>query len=73
MPRTPSGPAASSDASSLLTVISSFEFVAALVITRNVLDCTLDVTIITGKEYLDITDGIRPMNVMISDMKKHWS
>ena len=52
----------SSDASSHLTRILKFEFVAALVITRHILDATLDVTKLLQGKTIDIMDGIHLIN-----------
>ncbi|CAB3986847.1 Hypothetical predicted protein [Paramuricea clavata] len=55
-------PSLSSDASSHLTRILKFEFVAALVITRHILDVTLDVTKLLQGKTIDIMDGIHLIN-----------
>ena len=55
-------PKTSSDASSLLTLISSFKSIAALVISRNVFDITLPVTQLLQAKNIDIMAGIELIN-----------
>ena len=57
-------PKTSSDASSLLTLISSFKFIVALVIARNVFDLTLPVTQLLQAKSIDIVAGIELINSM---------
>ena len=51
-------PSLSTDASSLLTHISRFDFIASLVITRNILDTTLPVTQLLQGKSIDVMDGV---------------
>ena len=46
------------DADNLLTLISRFDFIVALVITRNILDATLPVTKLLQGKSIDIMNGI---------------
>ena len=48
----------SSKASSLLALISSFQFIVGLVVSRNVLDMTLPVTQLLQARAIDVMDGI---------------
>lgn len=57
-------PKTSSDASSLLTLISSFKFIATLVITRNIFDLTLPVTQLLQSKSIDIMNGIELVNTL---------
>ena len=51
-------PATSSKATSFLALISSFQFIVAHVISRNVFDMTLPVTQLLQAKSNDIMDGI---------------
>ena len=62
-------PSLSSDASSLLTLISRFDFVVALVITRNILDLTLPETQLLQGKSIDVMDGIH----LIDSLKNEFS
>lgn len=61
-------PSLSSDVSSVLTLISRFDFVVALVITRNVLDVTLPVTKLLQGRSIDIMDGIDLIEALKKDV-----
>ena len=63
-------PSLSSDASSLLTLISRFDFVVALVITRNILDLTLPVTQLLQGKSIDVMDGIHLIDSLKNDVTK---
>ena len=51
-------PSLRTDASHLLSLISDFEFVAILVITRNIFDITLPVKQLLQGKSIDVMDGI---------------
>ncbi|XP_028406782.1 52 kDa repressor of the inhibitor of the protein kinase-like [Dendronephthya gigantea] len=51
-------PSLRTDASHLLSLISNFEFVAILVITRNIINLTLPVTQLLQGKSIDVMDGI---------------
>ena len=46
------------EASNCVTVVSRFDFVAALIITKHILDSTLSVTQLLQGKSIDIMDGI---------------
>ena len=54
----------SSKASSFLSLISSFQFIVALVISRNILDLTLPVTELLQARAIDIMDGIHLIDAL---------
>ena len=58
-------PSLRTDASHLLSLISDFEFVAILVITRNIFDITLPVTQLLQGKSIDVMDGIE----LVSSLK----
>ncbi len=58
-------PSLRTDASHLLSLISDFEFVAILVITRNIFDITLPVTQLLQGKSIDVKDGIE----LVSSLK----
>ena len=55
------------DALTYLTLISRFDFIVSLVITRRVLDLTLPVTQLLQGKTIDVMDGIQ----LISSLKDH--
>ena len=55
------------DALTYLTLISRFDFIVSLVITRRVLDLTLPVTQLLQGKTIDVMDGIH----LISSLKNH--
>ena len=57
-------PATSSKATSFLALISSFQFIVALVISRNVFDLTLPVTQLLQAKSNDIMDGIHMIEAL---------
>ena len=59
-------PSSSSSASSLLALISSFQFVVTLVITRNIFDLTLPVTQMLEAKEIDIMNGIKLVHTLNS-------
>ena len=52
------------DASSFFDLITKFEFIAALVISHNILDRLLPVTLLLQEKSIDIMDGIHLTNTM---------
>lgn len=61
-------PSFSAEASSLLTLISKFDFIVALVITRNILDATLPVTQLLQGKSIDIMDGFHLITTLKNDV-----
>jgi hypothetical protein len=61
-------PSLSSDASSLLTLVSRFDFVVALVITRNIIDLNLPVTQLLQGKTIDVMDGIHLIETLKNDV-----
>ena len=57
-------PSLSADASSLLTLITKFDFIVALVITRHILDATLLVTQLLQGKSIDIMDGFHLIQML---------
>ena len=57
-------PATSSKATSFLALISSFQFIVALVISRNVLDLTLPVTQLLQAKVNDVMDGMHLIDAL---------
>ena len=55
------------DASSFFDLITKFEFIAALVISHNILDRLLPVTLLLQVKSIDIMDGIHLTNTMKND------
>ena len=63
-----SKPSLSADASSLLTLITHFDFIVALVITRNILDATLPVTELLQGKSIDVMDGLNLITTLKNDV-----
>ena len=63
-------PSLSTDASSLLTHISRFDFIASLVITRNILDTTLPVTQLLQGKSIDVMDGVHLITSLKNDVTR---
>ncbi|XP_046855866.1 52 kDa repressor of the inhibitor of the protein kinase-like [Xenia sp. Carnegie-2017] len=61
-------PSLQSDASSLFQLIDRFDFVVALVITRNILDSTLPVTQLLQGKSIDIMDGIHLISTLKTEV-----
>ena len=61
-------PSLSADASSLLTLITQFDFIVALVITRHVLDATLPVTQLLQGKSIDVMDGFHLITTLKNDV-----
>ena len=61
-------PSLSADASSLLTLITQFDFIVALVITRHILDATLPVTELLQGKSIDVMDGFHLITTMKNDV-----
>ena len=57
-------PCLSADASSLLTLITKFDFIVALVITRHILDATFLVTQLLQGKSIDIMDGFHLIQML---------
>lgn len=64
-------PSLVTDASSCLSLISKFEFVAALVISRNILDKLLPVTLLLQGKSIDIMDGIHLITSLKNDFTNY--
>ena len=58
-------PSTSSKALSFLTLLSSFKFIVALVITRNIFDLTLPVTELLQERTIDVMDGMHLIKSLI--------
>ncbi|XP_046863470.1 52 kDa repressor of the inhibitor of the protein kinase-like [Xenia sp. Carnegie-2017] len=61
-------PSLQSDASSLFQLIDRFDFVVALVITRNILDSALPVTQLLQGKSIDIMDGIHLISTLKTEV-----
>ena len=61
-------PSLSADASSLLTLITKFDFIVALVITRHILDATLLVTQLLQGKSIDIMDRFHLIQMLKNDV-----
>ena len=55
------------DATSFFENVTKFEFIAALVISHNILDRLLPVTLLLQGKSIDIMDGIHLINTMKND------
>ncbi len=63
-----SKPSLSADASCLLALITHFDFIVALVITRNILDATLPVTELWLGKSIDVMDGLNLVTTLKNDV-----
>lgn len=63
-------PALIGEASNCLTVVSRFDFIAALIITRHILDSTLSVTQLLQGKSIDIMDGIHLITTLKNSVVK---
>jgi hypothetical protein len=55
------------DASHFYDLVAKFEFIAALIISHNIIDRLLPVTILLQGKSIDIMDGIHLINTMKND------
>ena len=64
-------PSTSSQATSFLAMISSFQFIVSLVITRHIFDLTLPVTQLLQAKDNDIFDGMELIQTMKNTVNRH--
>ena len=59
----------SSDARAFLRILESFEFIVAMVITTNILDYTMSLTVQLQQRQIDIAESLKQINLLKAELK----